>query len=118
MPDGAPRSREPSVGAPLVVHRAVRLRRAVRPGQYAGRAAPPILVPVSVVDEVRERTDILALVGASTPPRKAGRLYKGLCPFHNEDTPSFVVYPDSGRWHCFGACATGGDAYVLLPRGG
>ena len=46
--------------------RAVRLRRAVRPGQYAGRAAPPILVPVSVVDEVRERTDILALVGAST----------------------------------------------------
>ena len=68
------------------------------------------------VDEVRDRLDILAVVGDYVQLKKAGRLYKGVCPFHSERTPSFVVYPDSGNWRCFGACATGGDAFSFVMR--
>jgi DNA primase len=71
---------------------------------------------MGAVDDVRERVDIVDLVGESVQLRRAGRIYKGLCPFHEERTPSFVVYPDSGRWQCFGACATGGDAFSFLMR--
>lgn len=66
---------------------------------------------MTAIDEVRDRIDIVDLVGEHVQLRKAGRVYKGLCPFHEENTPSFVVYPDSGRWQCFGACATGGDVF-------
>jgi DNA primase len=54
------------------------------------------------VAEVRERTDIVDLIGAYVPLKRAGRSYKGLCPFHQEKTPSFVVFPDSQNFHCFG----------------
>jgi DNA primase len=71
---------------------------------------------MSAVDDVRERIDIVSLIGTSTELRKAGRLFKGLCPFHEERTPSFVVYPETGRWQCFGACATGGDVFSFVMR--
>jgi len=71
---------------------------------------------MSAIDEVRERTDVLELIGRDTQLRKAGRLYKGLCPFHEEREPSFVVYPDSGRWQCFGACAASGDVFEYVKR--
>ena len=71
---------------------------------------------MSNVDEVRERTDIVALISAYTPLKKAGKTYKGLCPFHGEKTASFVVYPDEGRWHCFGSCAMGGDAFDFVMK--
>jgi DNA primase len=71
---------------------------------------------MSVVDEVRERSDIVEIVGGSVQLKKAGRTLKGLCPFHQERTPSFVVYPDSGTWRCFGACATGGDVFSFVMR--
>jgi DNA primase len=64
------------------------------------------------VAEIRERTDIVELVGAYTPLKKAGRSYKGLCPFHQEKTPSFVVFPDSQNFHCFG-CGKGGDIFTF-----
>ncbi len=48
--------------------------------------------------------------------KKAGRNFKALCPFHNEKTPSFVVYADEGTWHCFGACNTGGDVFTFLMK--
>src|SRR5918997_2737737 len=62
------------------------------------------------VQEVRERTDIVELIGAYVGLKKAGRSYKGVCPFHQEKTPSFIVFPDSQNFHCFG-CGRGGDAF-------
>lgn len=71
---------------------------------------------MSAADEVRARLDIVDVVGDYVPLKRAGRVYKGLCPFHDERTPSFTVFPDSGNWRCFGACATGGDAFDFVMR--
>jgi len=65
------------------------------------------------VSEVRERTDIVEIVGQYVQLKKAGRSYKGICPFHGEKTPSFIVFPDSQNFHCFG-CGRGGDAFSFL----
>ncbi len=64
------------------------------------------------VAEVRERTDIVELVSAYVPLKRTGRSYKGNCPFHQERTPSFIVFPDSQNFHCFG-CGKGGDAFTF-----
>jgi DNA primase len=48
--------------------------------------------------------------------KQAGRRWKGLCPFHNERTPSFTVDPERGFWHCFGSCNTGGDVFSFVMR--
>lgn len=65
------------------------------------------------VSEVRERTDIVELIGQHVQLKKAGRSFKGLCPFHGEKSPSFIVFPDSQNFHCFG-CGQGGDAFSFL----
>lgn len=64
------------------------------------------------VAEVRDRTDIVELVSQYVSLKRTGRNYKGLCPFHQEKTPSFVVFPDSGNFHCFG-CGKGGDVFTF-----
>ena len=71
---------------------------------------------MSAADEGRARLDIGDVIGDYVPLKRAGRIYKGLCPFHDERTPSFTVFPDSGNWRCFGACATGGDAFDFVMR--
>lgn len=71
---------------------------------------------MSSVDEVKQKIDIVDFIGAYVQLRKAGRNYKGLCPFHKEKTPSFMVFPEQGTWHCFGACGTGGDVFTFLMK--
>ena len=65
------------------------------------------------VAEVRERTDIVDLVQSYVQLKRTGRSLKGLCPFHQERTPSFIVFPESQNFHCFG-CGKGGDVFTFF----
>jgi DNA primase len=67
-------------------------------------------------EEIRRRIDIVELISAYSPLKKTGGRYKGLCPFHQEKTPSFTVDPVLGRWHCFGGCSEGGDIFKFLMK--
>src|SRR5438046_2397248 len=69
----------------------------------------------AVLDEIRSRVDIVDIVSQFVGLRKAGASWKGLCPFHSEKTPSFMVNPARGIFHCFG-CGVGGDAFGFLMR--
>lgn len=60
------------------------------------------------IEEVKSRTNIIDLIGAHVTLKKAGRHFKGLCPFHSEKTPSFIVSPERQSWKCFG-CGKGGS---------
>ena len=71
---------------------------------------------MSVIDEVKQRTEISDIAGQYTQLTKAGRYMKGLCPFHSEKHGSFFVYPEQQSWHCFGACSTGGDVFSLIMK--
>jgi DNA primase len=63
--------------------------------------------------DVLAATDLVALIGAVTGLKKAGRSWKGLCPFHGEKTPSFHVHPEKGFYYCFG-CGAKGDAITFV----
>src|SRR2546421_12382096 len=69
----------------------------------------------TVLDEIRAATDIVDFVSRFVNLKKAGQNWKGLCPFHMEKTPSFMVNPRKGIFHCFG-CGVGGDAFGFLMR--
>jgi DNA primase len=72
---------------------------------------------MSVVDDIKDRLDIVELIGQSVKLRKAGKNYTGFCPFHpNTRTPAFVVFPDTGHWRCFGACNEGGDVFKFVMK--
>ena len=58
------------------------------------------------LDELRSKNDIENLIGGYVSLKRNGRTLKGLCPFHNEKTPSFTVYPDTQSYYCFG-CGAG-----------
>lgn len=64
---------------------------------------------------VLDRADIVDLIGQYVSLKRAGRSHKGLCPFHSEKTPSFVVSEERGNFHCFG-CGAGGDAISFVMQ--
>lgn len=66
-------------------------------------------------EEIRRRIDIVELISAYSPLKRAGRTLKGLCPFHQEKTPSFNVDPERGRYKCFG-CDESGDIFTFLMK--
>jgi DNA primase len=68
-----------------------------------------------IVAEIKSKLPVLEIVGETVELRRAGTLYKGLCPFHGEKTPSFIVTPDRETWHCFG-CGEHGDIFTFLMR--
>lgn len=65
-------------------------------------------IPHEYIEELSHRTNIVDLIGNYVELKRAGRIEKGLCPFHNEKTPSFCVYPETNSYYCFG-CGAGGD---------
>lgn len=67
------------------------------------------------VEEVKSKVDMVALVGEYVQLKKAGRNYKGLCPFHGEKTPSFMVNPELQVFKCFG-CGVGGDCFTWMEK--
>jgi len=73
------------------------------------------MIPDSIVEEIRERADLVEIVGRHVELKKSGSEFKALCPFHNERTPSFYVVPDKGFYKCFG-CGEAGDVYDFLMK--
>jgi DNA primase len=71
------------------------------------------MIPDRIVEEVRERADIVEVVGEHLSLKRAGKEFKALCPFHNEKTPSFYVVPAKGFYKCFG-CGASGDVFSFL----
>ena len=74
-----------------------------------------MLIDRQVVDEIRSRADITEIIGSYVTLRRAGSNFSGLCPFHNEKSPSFTVFPDSQNFYCFG-CNVGGDVITFIMR--
>ncbi|TXI25532.1 MAG: DNA primase [Roseateles sp.] len=75
-------------------------------------------VPDAFLDTLKDRTDVVALIGRRVELKKAGVTYKGLCPFHSEKSPSFTVSPTRQTYHCFGCGMHGGALSFLMEYEG
>lgn len=73
------------------------------------------LIPDSFIQELKFYSGIDQVISSYVRLTRRGRTMVGLCPFHNEKTPSFTVYPDEGNFYCFG-CGTGGDVITFIRR--
>jgi len=72
---------------------------------------------MSSIDEIKSRIDIVDLVSETVQLRRTGKNHTGFCPFHpNTRTPSFVVFPSTGTWRCFGQCNEGGDIFSFMMK--
>ncbi len=69
------------------------------------------------LEQIRQALNPLEIIREAVPTLKqAGNRWRGLCPFHNERTPSFFFMPEKGLWHCFGSCQEGGDVFKFVMR--
>jgi hypothetical protein len=73
-------------------------------------------IPEREIAAIRDRAKIEEVIGSYVPLRFSAGVWKGLCPFHREETPSFQVTPSRGYWYCFGACAEGGDVVDFVRK--
>lgn len=73
------------------------------------------MIPDSIIEEIRNRTDVVAVIGRHVELQKSGRTWKGCCPFHGERTPSFHVYPEDKHFKCYG-CGEYGDVFKFLQK--
>ena len=71
---------------------------------------------MDVIQEIKKRIDIVSLISERVALETRSANPKARCPFHQEKTPSFVVYPRNGTWRCFGACSTGGNAFDFIMK--
>jgi len=72
---------------------------------------------MTVVDDIKDRLDIVEIVGQTVKLRRTGKNYIGFCPFHsNTRTPAFVVFPETQTWRCFGQCNEGGDLFGYMMK--
>jgi len=71
------------------------------------------VIPAEIIERVRAETDIVGLIGEYVKLKRSGRSFVGLCPFHQEKTPSFNVSPERQAYHCFG-CGAGGNAITFI----
>ena len=71
------------------------------------------VIPQATIEQVRNASDIVDVIGSYVPLKRAGTNFLGLCPFHKEKTPSFNVSPSKQIFHCFG-CHKGGDVFSFL----
>src|SRR6266699_203719 len=90
---------------PVGIRYTLRVRRRVRSGYTMA----------SLIEEIKAKVDVVEEIGLVVALQKAGKSLKGLCPFHNERTPSFYVFPESQNWHCFG-CNEGGDVFTFVEK--
>ncbi|MEG1773664.1 MAG: CHC2 zinc finger domain-containing protein, partial [Oscillospiraceae bacterium] len=73
------------------------------------------MIPESFIEELKYRSDIEQIISPYVQLKRAGRHLTGLCPFHSEKTPSFVVYPENQSFYCFG-CGAGGDVVTFVRK--
>src|SRR5436305_486982 len=69
----------------------------------------------SSIDTIKAKVDVVDEIGLVAALQKSGKAFKGLCPFHNERTPSFYIFPESQTWRCFG-CNEGGDVFTFVQK--
>ncbi len=70
-------------------------------------------IPESIIQEIEDRINIIDIIGKYVDLKREGRRYRGLCPFHQEKTPSFTVTPEKGLFYCFG-CQKGGNIFNFI----
>lgn len=74
------------------------------------------MISNSDIEKILDRADIVDVVGQFVQLQRSGVRYKACCPFHQEDTPSFMVDQTRGLWYCFGACKEGGNVIKFVEK--